>query len=350
MQKSPAPILDVGQDSATNLRVKITVLVLLAFQNAGFALLTRYSRGILKETYSNTEVVIVAELIKTLVSGYFTVTDTAKTDSQGRGISKLIWLVQNCSKIIVLVILYSAANLLSFYALGKIDAAGYSVLLQLKILSTAACAVIFLGRTVSNTKWRALILLVIACILVVSPAFTDSASGTTATVSIVDEVFGYSAVIVMVVISGLASVYFEKILKLSPETITIWERNFQLAFCSVLLLSGKALYDVYASSGDVNDANKTNSEPEPAQVLFAGWTFMTFIIACMSAAGGLLVAATLKYADAILKTLANSGAIVIAALFGYLLLDGPLDIFLALGCVTTILAICNYTFDTTTST
>ena len=58
---------------------KMTILVLLAAQNAASALLSRYSKGILKETYSGTEVVLVGEAIKLFVSGYFSMIDTAET-------------------------------------------------------------------------------------------------------------------------------------------------------------------------------------------------------------------------------------------------------------------------------
>ena len=79
--------------------------------------------------------------------------------------------------------------------------------------------------------------------------------------------------------------------------------------------------------------------------LFKGWTMLAWVIAFVQAGGGLLVAATLKYADSILKTLATSGSIVMSAVLGYLLLGGQLDIFIVIGCISTILAIINYTFD-----
>ena len=42
---------------------------------------------------------------------------------------------------------------------------------QLKIFSTAAFAVLLLGRNITSPKWRALLLLVLGCILVASPTF-----------------------------------------------------------------------------------------------------------------------------------------------------------------------------------
>jgi len=111
------------------------------------------------------------------------------------------------------------------------------------------------------------------------------------------------------------------------------ERNFQLAFYSIWLLVGILMWD---KSSNPNSENFK---------LFKGWTLLAWLIAFVQAGGGLLVAATLKYADSILKTLATSGSIVMSAVLGYLLLGGQLDIFIVIGCISTILAIINYTFD-----
>jgi hypothetical protein len=46
------------------------------------------------------------------------------------GFSKLLWLLSHARKIIILVILYSFANILSYYALARVDASVYTVLLQ----------------------------------------------------------------------------------------------------------------------------------------------------------------------------------------------------------------------------
>ena len=75
------------------------------------------------------------------------------------------------------------------------------------------------------------------------------------------------------------------------------------------------------------------------------WSFLTWWVAFLGAGGGLLVAATLKYADAILKTLATSGAIMLSTILGYFFLSGPLNMTITLGCTIVICAILNYTLD-----
>lgn len=81
--------------------------------------------------------------------------------------------------------------------------------------------------------------------------------------------------------------------------------------------------------------------------LFDNWTPCAVLISLIQAMGGLLVAASLKYADAVMKTLATSGSIVLSAVLGYMLLGGTLDVFVAIGCCSTILAITDYANDPT---
>jgi solute carrier family 35 (UDP-sugar transporter), member A1/2/3 len=278
-----------------------------------------------------------------VVSGYLSINDTSDTDSQGKGSSKLLWLIINGKKVIVLVLLYSIANLLSYYALARVDASVYSVLLQLKIVTTAGFAVIILGRNITWTKWRSLILLVLGCLLVASPAFNQpipclDSKGNNGNgeedekVSGFESLLGVGAVLGMVTISGYSAIYFEQMLKKVTEKITIWERNFQLAFYSLLLLFVIWVYETN---------NKYNFD-EMHTAIGSGWTINTWLIAIVQASGGLLVAATLKYADAVLKTLATSGSIVLSAVIGWMLLGGKLDIFVSIGCIITILSIFNY--------
>lgn len=90
----------------------------------------------MEESYSSTEVVLVSELIKVVVTAIFTLTDKTDTnsDSAPHPFSRLLALLMSAQKVIVLVILYSVANLLSYYALARVDAAVYTVLLQVRLL------------------------------------------------------------------------------------------------------------------------------------------------------------------------------------------------------------------------
>jgi solute carrier family 35 (UDP-sugar transporter), member A1/2/3 len=74
---------------------------------------------------------------------------------------------------------------------------------------------------------------------------------------------------------------------------------------------------------------------------------MAWIVTLLGAAGGLLVALSIKYGDAILKTLATTAAIILSSVLDYLFLNGPLTPIMMIAGVQVILSICNYTFDAT---
>jgi hypothetical protein len=101
-------------------------------------------------------------------------TTLTKSDAQGRGGEKLLWLIKNSSRILVLAIIYGAMNILSFVALLYIGAGEFTICAQLKILTTASFSVFILHTTISSTKWRALALLVMGCLLVASPSYKNS--------------------------------------------------------------------------------------------------------------------------------------------------------------------------------
>lgn len=60
-----------------------------------------------------------------------------------------------------------------------------------------------------------------------------------------EAVLGVGAILLMVTITGYSAIYFERMLKKEGERITIWERNFQLAFYSILLLLGVVISENY---------------------------------------------------------------------------------------------------------
>lgn len=236
----------------------------------------------------------------------------------------------------VLAGIYGAMNILSFVALQYIGAGEFTICAQLKILTTAAFSVMILKTSLTWTKWRALASLVLGCILVASPNFgshggdlSESSSMTTGYM----QMLGYGAVLTEVMLSGFASIYFEKVVKSTSEVITIWERNFQLGFYSMIIYISIMIYEGGAEG----------------RVAWSNWSFLTFLVALAGAGGGLLVAATLKYADSILKTLAAAGAIVISTILGHVFLDGPLDVSVIIGALATTISILNYTLDSTPS-
>lgn len=318
--------------------IKTIVLISLCLQNAGYTLLRKYTTKY--ENVSSKEILFVSEVIKLVISIYLINNDVdgAKSDAPGTGVSKLLWLVRNSQKMFVLAFIYGMMNILSFIALEYIGAGEFTICAQLKILTTAGFSVIVLGTSLTFSKWRALALLVLGCILVASPTFNGPVHGKDGNQQdspFLAQGLGFAAVLSEVVMSGFASIYFEKVVKSTTESITIWERNFQLGLFSLLMYGGIIFYESWFA----------NAEGAAPRVMWSNWTWITFVVAALGATGGLLVAATLKYADSILKTLAAAGAIVLSTILGHYLLDGPLDMIVSIGGLVSIIAIANYTLD-----
>jgi solute carrier family 35 (UDP-sugar transporter), member A1/2/3 len=285
-----------NMNSSNKLSLRSAILIGVCLQNAGYTLVRKYSTQ--TENVSSSEVLLVAEAIKLLIATWLTVTSTENSDAQGTGIDKLKWLLLNSKKMFILAGIYGAMNILSFVALKHIGAGEFTICAQLKILTTAGFSVLIMRTTLSSARWRALALLVFGCILVASPSF----SGVQRSDAMILQLFGYSAVLTEVALSGFASIYFEKVVKSTSEVVTIWERNFQLGIYSIIMYSGIILYGWNSS---------TNT-----RVPWSNWSFLTLLVSLLGAGGGLLVAATLKYADSIMKTLAAAGAIVLSTVLG----------------------------------
>ena len=321
---------------------------------------------------------MVAEGIKLVVSGAISVVSSSKNDHHSSWPLKLLGLLWNGRKVIILVILYSVSNTIPLYAISRIGAPLFTVCIQLKIFTTAMFASFFLKREYSSAKWRAILLLIVGCILVASPIFSrhqsplplspPTPSPTMGAIegqtpqkepvmldnSQVEAVLGLAAVLVQTLISGFSAVYFESLLKDKEDSTTIWERNFQLAGFSLLVLGtylcSEAVYSSFSTNPLVSaqlrgDSQTVSVKNTPLLVLFEGWTGWTVLIAVLNGAGGLLVAATLKYADAVLKCFATAVSIIITSIVGYLFLGNDIDVFVALGMVVTVISIFNYTLD-----
>jgi solute carrier family 35 (UDP-sugar transporter), member A1/2/3 len=323
--------------------LKPLILLALLTQNTSYTLLRRYLTLQHQQSDSGAvdskEILLVGEIIKLCVSVYMILTATETSSFQNSGMNKLFQIAYNSGKMFVLAGIYLVMNILSFISLQYIGAGEFSVCAQLKILSTAGFSVIILGTTLSETKWRALALLVIGCILVAIPGLGNQSSEShSMTLDLLSPVvfLGYGAVLAEVILSGFASIYFEKIVKSTTEVVSIWERNFQLSLYSIAIYSAMICYD------------QTSTSSPPLPIPFSNWSFLATIVAVLGSLGGLLVAASLKYADSILKTLATAGAIIVSTFLGYLFLDGPFSHEVVLGSLVTVIAILNYTKDQST--
>lgn len=255
-------------------------------------------------------------------------------------------------KLAVPALLYTLQNTLQYVAVSNLDAATFQVTYQLKILTTAMFSVLMLGRSLSPRKWMSLLVLVVGVSIVQLPGYAaESATmnslrdpdskvwprsleklrdlGSHAAAHLVrrsgsyegikedrgmvapemNSSVGLAAVLVACVLSGLAVVSFEKILKESTSKNTsLWVRNCQLSFWSLF----PALFlGVFWKDGEV--IAKTG--------FFAGYNWVVWAAIVFQAMGGVIVALVIKYADNIAKNFTTSISIVVSCVVSVALFD-----------------------------
>ena len=210
--------------------------------------------------------------------------------------------------------LYTVQNNLQYFAVSNLEAATFQLLSQLKILTTALFSVLLLGKTLKAAQWGALLLLTLGVALVQLSAMKPAA-GDAAGAGGSSSFYGLLAVLCACCSSGLAGVYFEKVLK--GTKVSLWVRNTQLACVGVAFgLAGVVSRDGAAVA---------------RRGFFAGYTPIVWAVVTLQVLGGLAVALVVKYADNILKGFATSLAIVLTCVISVFLFDFSLTARFAAG-------------------
>jgi len=197
-----------------------------------------------------------------------------------------------CLKLLIPSMLYTVQNNLQFVAVQNLSPAVFQVTSQLKILSTALFTVILLGRVLGAHKWAALCVLTIGCVFVNLDSVSPSAKKDGG-----NQLLGVVCCLCMACTSGLAGVYFEKMLK--GAKTSLWIRQIQLGIGGIAI----GTFGAFSKDG-------------PAIMeygFFQGYTNFVCFLVCLNSLGGLLVAVVVKYTDNIAKAFAVSISIILSA-------------------------------------
>lgn len=307
-QQIPMPVNARARETSTRQRhIALTVLVL---QNTLLVLMMRQSRSTCKPDqalYNPATAVFLSEVLKTIFCFA-----TVRYKRLGGAVSWNNSWRNEVTQMLIPSALYAVQNNLLYIALSNLEAATFQITYQLKILSTAIFSVILLNRKITRKNWIALILLMLGVTLVqTQTATTDVASSS----SNDKPLLGLVAVLACCVSSGFAGCYFEKSLKTSDTSM--WVRNIQLGLCSLVFSAAGLL---------VNDWALLRSNG-----FFYGYNGLVWLVICNQAAGGLIVASVVKYADSILKAFATSISILLSSCISYYLFDFRVTWTFALG-------------------
>lgn len=335
------PYTDRDLDSLSTIcgvPTKYVSLCTLVVQNSSLVLIMRYSRILPGPRYLSSTAVVLSELLKCVIclivhvrvqraqsrnTQLPTLADDAASSGPQRYSLRQLWTdlfgaKSGFFKLLIPAVLYTLQNNLQFVAASNLDAATFQVTYQCKILTTALFAVIMLGQRLSALKWLALFILTagVACVQIPT-------ANTRAVVQQGNYALGMVSVGVACVCSGFAGVYFERVLKTSQHG-SIWVRNIQLSVgCLGIALFG-------ALSWDGQSIRETG--------FFQGYNAVVVATVCVQAAGGLIVAIVIKYADNILKGFATSLSIILSTVASIFLFDFVPTIYFLFGSVLVFLA------------
>jgi UDP-sugar transporter A1/2/3 len=207
---------------------------------------------------------------------------------------------------------------------------------------------VILHRKLSNSKWTALAILTVGIALVVLPKdalaswlgkdITLIETSETNKIGNQSNTKGFLSVLAACILSGLAGVYFEKIVKTNtpnkddqerktshalyePEQnvkTQLWVRNIQLSLFSVILGS---IFVIGLQDGAAIWENG----------FFQNYSILTWVVILIQAGGGLIVGLVVRYADNILKGFATSISIILSSLISYWLFDFEMTFAFGLG-------------------
>ena len=325
------------KSTASMRKLKYISLLTLTFQNAILGLSMRYSRTRSGDMFFEGTAVLMAEVIKLLPCMFL----VYRSPEEGAGNVKkftdilhktIILNKMDTLKVCVPSFIYLIQNNLLYVAAEHLDVATYQITYQLKILTTAVFAVLILKRSLIKTQWLSLVLLVAGVVLVQ----LSDAKETTATEQTRQQnrLLGFGAALTACVLSGIAGIYFEKILK--GSTVSVWMRNIQLSLLAIPL---GIFVSFFKHANGIFEYG-----------FFHGYDLFVIYLVMLNAMGGLLVAVVVKYADNILKGFATSLAIIITCIVSVFLFGFSISLQFSVGAALVIGSIFMYGYKPKPST
>ena len=276
----PASSNNAGVSPETARRLKYISLLTLTAQNAILGLSMRYSRTRPGDMFYEATAVLMAEFVKFFTCLFLVFKDV---DYQLEAFKETLYVTVWINKIDTLKVgghilftisamlfilisfqvcipscIYLVQNNLLYVAASNLDVATYQITYQLKILTTAMFSVVILKKelikvlifrifnfykavnSLFQSQWISLVLLIIGVAMVQ----LSDAKEQNVNLENQSRVKGFVAAISACFLSGLAGVYFEKILK--GSNVSVWMRNVQLSSLSVPF----GIIAVYFKHGD----------------------------------------------------------------------------------------------------
>lgn len=332
------------------LQARHIFMVLLAVQSSAFVLLLHYSRVmpvVGGRRYFTSTAVFLNEVFKLTICLTVSLYEISKSAPPSMPATSLFGSLiaaifsGDSWKVAVPAGLYTLANSLLYIALSNMEAPAFQATHQLKLVVAAVFGVILLRRNITYGKWISLLLLLGGVALVqippVDPQELDRRTHTyhprlrarSATYEgIEDDIIqghphfnrnvGILAALGACIAAGLGSVSFEKVLKDSAYSTSIWIRNVQLAIYSIFpaLFIGVVFVD---------------GEHVAKSGFFQGYNWAVWTTIGVQAVGGIATSFCVSYAETTLTQQASVLSIILSTLASFWLFEFKLSATFLLG-------------------
>ena len=353
-------------------------LGLLVAQNTTVVLLTKATKLPGQERYSSVAVVMLTELMKLAICCVVVSFEGPGlyADLRDKVLSDRVKLLQ----LSVPSLLYVVQNNLLYVAIGNLTPAVFQVTYQLKLILSAGLTVVAFDRKLLRRQWGAIALLFGGIALCNKPSKRGGGGGGGGGGDDPEDadqpVLGVLAAVGASAISAMAGVFMEKVLKgkeakpadprgaaaAAPQSL--WLKNVQLSAYGLIFSLGAcaqqfgwvararaalAAADADGAPGAPPLAPGADDDAPGPPAMLDGFTLSVVGIVFLQAAGGLVSAAVLKFADNILKNFATSISTVLCAVLSVFLFDfrPTSEFFVGAFCVLTATQI--YNLDTSGS-
>lgn len=304
--------------------------------------------------YLTSTAVFLNEVVKLAISLTMALYDVSKTAPPSMPATSLFFSLTSAVfsgdswKLAVPAGLGVLSNSLQYIALSNMRAATFQATIQLQFLTTAIFGLILLRRSIAPRKWGLLLLLLVGVALVQIPDANSEqmslqdrsasihfprsleewkavkgAAGNlhkrSATYEGIEEdiqtadprfnlAVGLLAVIGAATASGFGCIYFEKVLKDSSSSISLWVRNVQLAFYSIFpaLCIGVVFRD--------GDTIATDG-------FFQGYNWAVWSTILIQALGGIMSTFVIGHTQRDARSMATTASIILSVIGSVWLFD-----------------------------
>jgi len=293
--------LEASNNSSISLPTKAMLLALLVSKQTAVVMIGRYSRtGLSRYELCNiTHLIIMTEAAKVFLN----ITLELFRGNGFKAFTKMSENTPNTLKLVIPALLYFAQNSLTYVALENLTAPIFQVLYQSKLLFTALLSTIVLKHHYTLQQWFCLIALCVGVAVVLMGEESHMSDKEQ------NLFLGLTCVFISGICSASAGVFFEMIIKEANCEVTLYIRNVQLAFFSLIIAT----------------IQRFRAESEPNS-FFHGFNVWTWSLVILNATGGLVVSFVLKFLGNVMKGLMTGLTVFVSSFLSILIFHTNLNV------------------------